>query len=104
MIDGLNWGVRRFSKFIELAPLLKIKKRYDAKRIGQVRRMDLQEADRPRSPRVVLLQVEPQIVDGLQGRLDDDVRVRHGGELVKLKSQVVTCASAVHEKLHKEHK
>eukprot|EP00965_Chrysotila_dentata_P074888 2474695-Pleurochrysis_carterae.AAC.2 len=98
--DGLNGGVRRFSEFIELAPLLR---RYEAKQIGQIRRMDLHEADRPRSPRVVLLQVESRIVDGLHGRLNVDVGVRHGGELVELKSQVATCASAVHGKQQEEH-
>eukprot|EP00965_Chrysotila_dentata_P213648 6187752-Pleurochrysis_carterae.AAC.1 len=68
VIDGLNGGVSRFGESFELAPLLQIKRRYDAEQIGQVRRLDLQEANRPRSPLIVLPQVEPRIGDGFHGR------------------------------------
>eukprot|EP00965_Chrysotila_dentata_P163796 5407641-Pleurochrysis_carterae.AAC.4 len=41
-----------------------------------------------------MLQVEPRIGDGLHRRLYDDIGLRHGGELVELKDQVVTCAQS----------
>eukprot|EP00965_Chrysotila_dentata_P251045 6209797-Pleurochrysis_carterae.AAC.1 len=97
-VERLEGAVRE-RRLNRLASLLQIKKRHDTKRIGQLRRMDLHEAvTRPRSSHAVFFQVEPRIGNGLHGRLNDDVGLRHGGELVELKSQVVTCESAVHGK------